>query len=811
MMDKEIAYLAKLRHSSIVRIHGSNRLTESSPKSAGKHTGTPREEQMFPYYVMDFIKGDSSQHFFANNPVSGYDFVRIVRATVDAINYLHTNFVAHLDLKPDNILISSDGTPVIADLGTAKALAQTTGETIIACTYGYADPSLVAVLEKDPSDENRAKGTISRSKIDPKWDLFSLGRTLLTWLGFEFNGVESVRRYTIGAYERKYLLLMAGRLLHGELQPWLEERIGLDRSLLMQLAYEDIQRVLQDVRKLSGEYSIIDEVPELNPYHSKSLQITRETPTTYTDRMEKLLSHPALRRLATISQLGLVSQVYPTATHSRLEHSLGTYHNACRFVLSLYYDPLSPLFRQMVDASDISACLVSALLHDVGQAPLSHDLEEIEPTLFNHKLLGMAVIRGFRAAKKLGARRITLQKLDDVLKPWGVAPERVLEILDARPDDDNASLKDRLLRSIIDGPLDADKLDYLRRDSDRLGVPYGNGIDLERILRSLTVTLEKKGKTLIACIGVHEKGKVAAEFIAIARYAMFSQVYWHHSVRCMKAMLSRGVLRIVTQLAEKERLKNEFRSAFEHLVLSLPRSLYQGQPIQEALFAASEEEQSTFQMAKIPVDLGTTEGTISATDAVVLAFLRSWLNNSGAREIELLDDLLARRLYKRLFVFTKERSEPDWTMIIDYWDRLSPSQKLTVYVEIETKLADAVGKRVNSTPATTTITGALADMIQHRVEARQPIILIDVPGARPGADFPLYYVVEAQRRALRKDERAVGEVQQSEVWKQFGSRLRDSAGKIRIFCHADFVDALSAAVSRDQFLGILQKAAQTVL
>jgi HD superfamily phosphohydrolase len=811
MMDKEIAYLAKLRHSSIVRIHGSSRLDESHSMRHEAQTDSSGEMRLFPYYVMDFIDGDSSERFFKEKRVSTEYFVHIVRATVDAVNYLHQNSVAHLDLKPDNILIGLDGTPVIADLGTAKTLTQTTGETIVACTYGYADPALVAVLDKDPSDENRAKGTISRSKIDPKWDLYSLGKTLLTWLGLDAGGAEASRLQNLETYERKYLLLMAGRLLHGEVPAWLEERIGLDRALLHQLSYESSERVLQDVRKLSGEYSIVDEVPELNAYHSKSLQVTRETPTTYTDRMERLLSHPALRRLASISQLGLVNQVYPTATHSRLEHSLGTFHNASRFVLSLYYDPLSPLFRQMVEASDVSTCLASALLHDVGQAPLSHDLEEIEPTLFNHKQLGVTVIRGFRDPKKPGAKRITLQKLDEVLKLWDTTPDRVIQILSARPDDDNAPLKDRLLHSIIDGPLDADKLDYLRRDSDRLGVPYGNGIDLERILRSLTVTLEKKGKTLVACIGVHEKGKVAAEFVAIARYAMFSQVYWQHSVRCMKAMLFRAVLPIVVQSGEKERTKNEFRSAFEHLVLSLPRSLYQGQPIQEALFAATDEEQSTVRMAVAPPDLGTTEGTISATDAVVLAFLRSWLANTGARETELLDDLLARRLYKRLFVFTKERSEPDWNAFIEHWERLSPSRKVAAYVEIEGKIAEAVGARMHSAPTTTTVTQKIADLIQHRAQARLPIILIDIPGSRPGADFPLYYVVEAQRRALRRDERAVGEVQPSEVWKNFGSRLRDSAGKIRVFCHADFIDAVSAAVARDEFLGILEKVAQANL
>ena len=82
---------------------------------------------------------------------------------------------------------------------------------------------------------------------------------------------------------------------------------------------------------------------------------------TYTDRLRDLVHLPAVSRLASVSQLGLVNQVYPTAMHSRLEHSLGTYHNICQFVLSLYYDPLSPLFRQIVTPRDVRLLLVSRL------------------------------------------------------------------------------------------------------------------------------------------------------------------------------------------------------------------------------------------------------------------------------------------------------------------------------------------------------------------------------------------------------------------------------------------------------------------
>jgi hypothetical protein len=393
----------------------------------------------------------------------------------------------------------------------------------------------------------------------------------------------------------------------------------------------------------------------------------------------------------------------------------------------------------------------------------------------------------------------------------GVTPERIIEILDAKADRDDIPVKDRLLHSIIDGPMDADKLDYLKRDSDRLGVPYSRGIDVDRIIRSLTVVLDRKGKGLVACIGVHEKAKVAAEFVAIARYAMFSQAYWHHTVRSMKAMLTRSVVALLTHLdAKGERLRNEFRSDFENLVLSLPGSLYQGQPLQPMLFEAEDEKKEDVASSPITFDVSGVESTLAATDAVVIAFIKFWLGRAKMKEAELLDDLLNRHLYKRLFVFSMERSEKECRVLVDQWERLSAKKKGLVYEKIEKTLVPSVESRLEEGPPTATLNINRVELLRKRIEANQPVILIDVPGARPGSDVPLYYVVEAQRRALRKDEHAVGDVQASEVWNQFGSGLRDRAGKVRIFCHPRFVDAVEAAVDRVEFFRLFEKSAREV-
>ena len=93
------------------------------------------------------------------------------------------------------------------------------------------------------------------------------------------------------------------------------------------------------------------------------------------------------------------------------------------------------------------------------------------------------------------------------------------------------SRTDRLLRSVISGAIDADKMDYLERDSHHMGVPYGRHYDRQRLLSSLTLNQAGDG------IAVAARGKVSAETFIFGRYTMFSEAYWHHTVRSASAMV----------------------------------------------------------------------------------------------------------------------------------------------------------------------------------------------------------------------------------------------------------------------------------
>lgn len=258
-------------------------------------------------------------------------------------------------------------------------------------------------------------------------------------------------------------------------------------------------------------------LPELQALHSSKglVRVPPELDVPFTRRVRGLVDTSGFQRLKGISQLGLVSQVYPGATHSRFEHSLGVFHNALQYLAQLSGNTT---FRQQVDEHQASVFLVAALLHDLGHWPFCHPIED----------LGISGIPSHESAARHHLN--SQSELCEVLKTdWNIEPDEVLELLAPQKTADET----KLLRSLISGPIDIDKLDYLDRDSMHAGVPYGRNFDRRRLIQSLTVNRAGDGLALSA------KGKTAAELMVFARYVMFSEVYWHHAVRAATAMFAR--------------------------------------------------------------------------------------------------------------------------------------------------------------------------------------------------------------------------------------------------------------------------------
>jgi len=792
MISKEIARLSEVRHSGIVGIHSAG--------SLGSSDGVPT-----PFYVMDLVTGRDSQAFIERD--QGKDLAEVIRRTADAIEALHSADLVHLDLKPDNVMIDGAGRPVIMDLGTTKGLQPgDRGETRVGVTSAYAPRELLSFMtSKSESDPDNYSGAITRGKIRKEWDIICFGKTILAWLGYEIgSGSPSSLSFQIDPYVRKYLLLMAARMLgSSDGYEWLWKQINLEPKVIDNLRIETIEEVIECIEKLTGRRDLTKDIPELDPFSPHRIQIGPQGPATLTPRVRELLEHSLVRRLGSITQLGIVSQVYPTATHSRLEHSLGTYANACSLIRSLYHDPYSPFFRQVMTAEDVSAILALSLLHDTGQFPLAHDLEEIDSSLFDHKRLTKAVLQGGRNTKSAGFRPLHLPPIGRRLETWELSEERLVQLLEVRLDRTVAEIKDRILHSIIDGAIDGDKLDYLARDSSRLGVPYGKAVDNERIASGVTVIVAKNssGKS-VACIGVHEKARVAAESLAMARSEMYSQVYWHHTVRAMKAMLARAVQRLAVHLADSNSKRNQFVSEFEHFAMSLPEVLTPGVP---QLVLPSDEDDTGTRREELPVPAAELGG-LAATDAAVLAYLEEYMKKENIKDHELLRAIRTRDLFKRLHVWSLSGENKLGLELAERWDGLDNRQKLEAYEQMEHELAKRVGLAAGNHPETIALNPTNIRAIETRVQSRLPVLLVDLPNSKPGSEIPLYYVLETERRALRRDGSSVGKANASTTWERYGEGLREQAGKLRIFCHSSATDPIEASVDRETFAQIFEEA-----
>jgi HD superfamily phosphohydrolase len=274
---------------------------------------------------------------------------------------------------------------------------------------------------------------------------------------------------------------------------------------------------------MHDEYSDIPELADRESGRSL-IRIPHEQNVPFTPRVRALVDSAEFQRLREISQLGLVSRVYPGARHSRFEHALGVYDNALRFLNQLRKDER---FRRQVDRHAAEVLIVASLLHDLGHWPFCHPIEDL-------------ALPGMPPHEANAARFLTGDtELAEVLRrTWRIEPSEVLDVLVPR----SHTPQLRLLRSILSGPIDVDKMDYLERDSLHCGVPYGRNFDKQRLIQSLVVNAAGDGLALTY------KGKTAAELMVFARYVMFSEVYWHHAVRSATSMFARAFYELHSQL-----------------------------------------------------------------------------------------------------------------------------------------------------------------------------------------------------------------------------------------------------------------------
>lgn len=234
-----------------------------------------------------------------------------------------------------------------------------------------------------------------------------------------------------------------------------------------------------------------------------------------------LIDTEVFQRLRRIRQLAMAFLVYPGALHTRFDHSIGVMHIAGRICNKLQEsDP------KRIDAKDIALVRLAALLHDIGHGPFSHVSEHLLDEFTYDKT------DKDRVREKIHEKiTVDIIQTDPEIKTILCDEERdfVIEMIEGK------EKKWDWRRDIVSSELDADKMDYLLRDSYFTGVKYGL-YDLEKIIESCLIT--ERSNTPLA---ISSKGIYALEQLLLARHHMTQQVYWHRVSLISTEMIIRGL------------------------------------------------------------------------------------------------------------------------------------------------------------------------------------------------------------------------------------------------------------------------------
>jgi HD superfamily phosphohydrolase len=264
---------------------------------------------------------------------------------------------------------------------------------------------------------------------------------------------------------------------------------------------------------------------------------------TVSDDEKPIIDSRFYQRLRSVRQLGFGDLAFPGATHTRHAHSLGAMHVASRLFdavasRSRLSDPSRERFR--------AAVRLAVLCHDLGHMPLSHASESIAPA---RALLKLPAWTGADDGQQATHEDFTAKLLiDSALTPiiretygrHGITPELIAGLIIGKLPPGLEGFRDGgldwtpLLRALVSGELDADRMDYLQRDSFYTGVNYGR-YDIEWILQNLRAA-ERDGKAVLA---LSKAAVFAFEDFLLSRYHMFLSVYYHHTSVSFDWMLRR--------------------------------------------------------------------------------------------------------------------------------------------------------------------------------------------------------------------------------------------------------------------------------
>jgi HD superfamily phosphohydrolase/tRNA A-37 threonylcarbamoyl transferase component Bud32 len=776
-VKQEMHHLVRIHHENIITVHYMDEV--------------PVGDNSYPFFIMDYIPNAINLRKRLEQMLAGTQRSSDLHKATEwlagklllisgAISFLHEAKIIHFDVKPSNIFIDTSlgDRPVLADLGYAKTFSESSEPVVVGFTLFYAHPDL-AEHYLSASSSNRVNKPESPKNFKFMWDVYAFGKTILELLAL----VDSRFPDTVG-YDNtfSFLHLAACRMLDGgnmsedeikrlkmvetvsRLRHYWQHWQKLTRREFddPEIRYSSMKQVARDLAKFDGGFTLVNDLPELNPYLPHTVHISDHGPAPFTPRVKMIVEHPVFQRLCQVPQLGLTRLIYPSATHTRLEHSIGTFRNACQYVLALWNDPYNPLFRQLADARDLKVVLLCGLLHDLGYFPFAHELEEVS-TDFKHDQISLALLD----SQTTDGANTLKQIIENPDWGWGVPVEAIKEVLrPPKPQPQlipDKSFKTRLLSSIINGPIDVDKTDYLIRDSDECRLPYGGLIDYERLVRTLTVIVatDTQGHG-DPQLGVYEKGQSAAESLTFARYLLYQALYWHHSARAIRAMIRQAA----TAALGKSRGSGKSRRSFREDLFKL---------------------------------IGVGADCQSTSPDQVLDLIAEWTDESGKEIIGLLRQ---RRFYKRVLTIHYERLPGETAE--STWEKLRRVDRNTLQRSLRDAIIEEYAKFVAAGDFSRT-----SLLAQERTDAtmatlqKDNSILVDIPNPSYGAEDSLKVIPEPERLQKNYETRIKTGERISEVWGQVHYGLMRIAAKSRVYCHPDARDTLMAALKPENIKTLL--------
>jgi uncharacterized protein len=271
-----------------------------------------------------------------------------------------------------------------------------------------------------------------------------------------------------------------------------------------------------------------------------------------------VLNSKYFQRLRQIKQLGFAEYSFPSATHNRFIHSLGAMHTASQAYESIFgiksshpdKKNSSPIHLDRAPYDHFRVMVrLAAMLHDIGHGPLSHTTEFAMPSVKELNLPLPIKNSSQRATHEEYTLKIILDSeltsaLENAGSEFEFTPLHIAALIDPEIETKDKRFWSNvngeeldfrpILQQLISSEIDADRMDYLRRDSLATGVSYGN-FDFDWLLGNLTYHIQDQ-KCFLA---LEHRALYAFEDFLLSRYHMFLMVYFHNKSVIYDSMLKK--------------------------------------------------------------------------------------------------------------------------------------------------------------------------------------------------------------------------------------------------------------------------------